>query len=447
MKFKNFLDFKTYLTFFFGSILATIFIYCINFYVLNGYSEYYICNELINLNLFIFDHNLELKFPFTCDSEYYTGFNDLSSILKDKFSYQYRPLYFVIVNLVSKLVSLFFVSNSIFIYIFSNIFIHLLIANISFWLIDNSLKTNLTKNTKFLVFLVFLLNPILKYGLFDPSHQTFTILNFAISFRILCSNKNYSFKKTILISVFLGFFSLINKVFFTTLIVLFIKLYFQKKNDFTTFLISKFSIGIFLFYIPTIIYTEYIKILGFTPYDSSTEFWKHFVWLKDYLLGKEVAIGMWYCQSIPENFACYLIDTTKTFLYLFLLIFFLIFKIYIVNRFNNIFLLSNVIFKNLIIVFAINFTFWSFIGWYPPIRFNLYSIFPFLFVLFLILIQVNQNHWIIFSNTIFFISYLIFLKHWNYPNILDLELVFFILFFFCILLLLFEYKEQIKIKN
>ena len=72
-------------------------------------------------------------------------------------------------------------------------------------------------------------------------------------------------------------------------------------------------------------------------------------------------------MSIPENFLCFFNDSFEMLKYLSggLLIIILFIKFSKIPR---------PLFKSLLQITLLSYLFWSFIGWYPPIRFNLYSL-------------------------------------------------------------------------
>lgn len=412
---------NNYLLFFTASLCINGFLYVLYFIFLDNYNNFYFCNELKVFTFEIFNNEISLDFPYTCDSEYYLGFRSLSEIIKNKFDYQFRPIYFLLINLISQFVKLFFFNDSIFIYIFSQIIFHALVINISFWLLISSLKERFNPRFTFLIFLIFHLNPIYKWGYIDPSHQTLTILNFCIAFYIMQKKSYFNNSNQYMFSLIFGFLSLANKVFFLTFFIYCLVIFIAKKNDLVTFIVTKFSFLLGIFYFPTFVYRRLIIYLGYIPYDSSTEFWGHFVWIKKFLLGIQTSGGSWYCQSIPENFICYLEDFFKVVIYLCAPIAYVSIKLLIVY-FSNLLRDDKSSIKFLFLIFMLNFLFWSLIGWYPPLRLNLYSVFPFIFILFIILLKYSIRKVQIISilNTM---VYLLSLKHWNYPSIVDFGLV------------------------
>lgn len=410
-----------YLIFFTTSLCINGFLYVLYFKLLDNYNNFYFCNDLKVFTFEIFNNEIKLDFPFTCDSEYYLGFRSLAEIIKNNFDYQFRPIYFLLINLLSQFVKLFFLNDSIFIYIFSQIIFHTLIINISFWLMISALKEKFNPKLTFLIFFTFHLNPIYKWGYIDPSHQTLTILNFYLALYIVQKKSYFNNSNQYMFSLIFGFLSLANKVFFLTFFIYCLVIFFGKKNDLVTFIVTKFSVLLGIFYFPTFAYRRLILYLGYTPFDSSTEFWGHFVWIKKFLLGIQTSGGSWYCQTIPENFICYFEDFFKVLIYLFVPLAYIIIK-FLIIYFSNLLNDDKSNIKFLFLIFMLNFLFWSLMGWYPPLRLNLYSVFPFIFTLFVILLKYStlKVQMISLLNTI---VYLLSLKHWNFPSIVDFGLV------------------------
>lgn len=434
----NLKSINKFLLLFFFSLLYTSFIYYLNFFLLEDYSKYYICSELRTFGINILDLRIDLILPYTCDSEYFLGFRDISEIIKNEFSYQFRPLYFLLVGIVSKVVSLFFIDDSLLIFIFGSLIFHLLIANLSFWLILKSFKEKFNTLTIAFMYFIFLLNPIFKWGIFDPSHQTLTVLNFCLIFYMLRNKNKITNTNIYIFSLIFGILFLLNKIFVLSFIVYSVIKFFQIKNDFVIYFSKTFSLKIFIFYFPTILYKRIIEFFGFVPYDSSTEFWQHFIWVKNFLFGNETSDGTWYCQSIPDNFLCYLEDSVLTLNYLILPIGYLLIKLAILFYFKLVKDSSQILLA-LIITFMINFSFWSLIGWYPPLRFNLYSFFPAIFVLFLVTFKHSPTRlkYILCSNLAI---YLLSLRHWNYPLVIDYNFIFYLNLIIFAIILIFDFK-------
>ena len=141
----------------------------------------------------------------------------------------------------------------------------------------------------------------------------------------------------------------------------------------------------------------------------------------------------WYCQSIPENFFCYFEDIwlSSTYLYLPLTLLILCF---VFSKNLNKTLLNNFLITGFITMF-----FWSFIGWYPPLRFGLYSYgnILMLFCIFYFTSFESKKIKIAYIFTIFF--GLLNISHWNNPNLLEItfldysSLIFLLIFIYLLI--------------
>jgi len=156
---------------------------------------------------------------------------------------------------------------------------------------------------------------------------------------------------------------------------------------------------------------------GYEIYDGLTKKWGQFIWIYDFIRGKVRYASDWHCVTIPENFICYFQDTGNTLLFLLVPILSVVI-LFVTKKFN-----SNI--EVIILMSCLYYyLFWSLIGWYPPLRFNLYSL-NYLFVLLLLVgyFQIerkSEKFFLITSNIIFFVS----ASHWNNPEILNLSSIF-----------------------
>ena len=171
-----------------------------------------------------------------------------------------------------------------------------------------------------------------------------------------------------------------------------------------------------MFLLPYIFYTIYIRLLGYEPYDAATQYWGQFIWVYYYFINIVKHSGEWYCQTIPENFICYFKDTLKTLYYLGLPILFSVFNFQLFKKIKN--CKTKKFEINLSLIVIVLFIFWSFIGWYPPLRFNLYSIGNgLILVLTMQYLYLNKlNEKIFFLASLIF--YFLFLNHWNFENVI-----------------------------
>ena len=142
-------------------------------------------------------------------------------------------------------------------------------------------------------------------------------------------------------------------------------------------------LSIVYFFIPVIFYYTSIFIFsGF--YDHQAEDWRQFIWVLDFLQGKETLQSGYFCQSPKLALKCYTNDIVMLAKYLATPA--LVCLAYIFSNFKTFSKpLNKVLGSSIVFTLIIN-LFWLFIGWYPPIRFSYYG----------------------FGNLVIFISILIF---------------------------------------
>jgi len=256
-----------------------------------------------------------------------------------------------------------------------------------------------------------MLNPIYKWGLFVPSHQTATLL--LIAFFIYFSSKK-DIEVDERIAFLFGLFFLFHRSFLISYLALVLFKNIKRLLKGKTYIRNGYLFIFFL--LPNLIYESFIRfILNRSTYDANTEYWGQFVWLYDFIRGKVRYESEWHCVTIPENFYCYFKDFRQMILYIAfpLLLVVLFFAVdYVVNKKNKYMYLQNILFITVCL-----FLFWSLIGWYPPVRFNFYSI-GHMVTLLLMLIFMSQVT--VYEKTIILISSIfayILIPHWNYPEI------------------------------
>ena len=203
MKIKNFnfLFLKTLIIRLFSLnisiLLGSIIIYSLNFIILENYDNYFLCNTIENINFTFFNSEFSLKYPISCDlHEYIEGIDRFNSIIEYDHSYQTRPVYILIINVISKFVQLFFTSESILIYLISIFIFHTNILALSSYFFLKILKLDYSLKIHNIINIFLLVSPIYKWGIFDPAHQTLVFLAFSISLYLLTyviKNTNVTF--------------------------------------------------------------------------------------------------------------------------------------------------------------------------------------------------------------------------------------------------------------
>jgi hypothetical protein len=134
----------------------------------------------------------------------------------------------------------------------------------------------------------------------------------------------------------------------------------------------------------------------------------------DFIRGKVRYQSEWHCVTIPENFICYFNDLKQMIMYILIPIL-LIGIILIVNIFSE--RKKYPLIKEVLFISISLFSFWSLIGWYPPIRFSFYSI-GHMVTLILLIFYLSEKK-VFLKSLIFFsiMSAYIFIPHWNTPEI------------------------------
>ena len=216
------------------------------------------------------------------------------------------------------------------------------------------------------------------------------------------------------LSILLGFLFLAHRPFLLVFVVYFFYLTKLKINKKNIIFGIKGSVYVLL---PYIAYRYFILFLGYELYDGLTKKWGQFIWIFDFVRGRVRYESDWHCVTMPKNFECYFQDTSNALLYL-LIPFLSVVTLFLTKKLNS--NLELIIFKSSIYYYL----FWSLIGWYPPLRFNLYSL-NYLLVLLLSIgffktKKKTEKVFLLTSNIIFFASS----SHWNNPNIINIEIMF-----------------------
>jgi len=395
--------------------------------------NYYICNELIDYTVNVLSTNVEFTYPKSCDQELYQrGFTNLQEVFAEDFNYQDRPLYILLIAFVNSGVKFFvglFSFESINTTFLSTFLVQIGIAAISLVLIKKIYfkdeELSFTNST--LLPLILLISPLFKWGIFDPSHQLLTFLAILVSIYFVQSSKTVNFNSSFLF----GLLFLLHRSFLVTFAwILLFEIYSNRDH-----LIKDFKYKCCLFFLaPTVAYQIYIKlILGNNPYDANTEYWGQFIWIFDFLRGKINYQSEWHCVTIPGNFLCYIQDNFQLLLYLSVLILFVLYFYFSQFRINKNFDES---IKLTVSICLFLYIFWSFIGWYPPIRFSYYSLGHLIVLLFIKSIIMHKNNFGKFLITTSYIFYTLNLNHWNSPQTVEMNLFMYfsiVLFFIYVL--------------
>lgn len=382
-----------------------LFIFLFVFQAINP--NFYFCSQLIDYNL-----NFNFIFPESCDQNYYfEGFMKFSNVFNEDFNYQSRPLYILLVNLVYSLFTNFF-DLGIFNFYISIFLSQIFITSLSSFLIYSFLSSSLNFHniSKLYLTIFMMLNPLVKWGIFDPSHQLLTIL--VIVFNVWLIEKNY-FKINYKFGLLFGFLVLLHREFLVSYFALLVYKTFKENNKFK--FLSKNYFYLIFSTIPTLTYNIYIsQFLGRSTYDANSEYWGQFIWIAYFILGKKKFESDWHCVEIPDNFICYFQDNILTLIYLIVP-----FVLVVLN-----FLFLKVKQKKLLslnITVLTIFLFWSLIGWYPPIRFSFYSIGNLVILLNIFIFFNTTNKILRYTHLLSYSTYCLFINHWNYENIIEIN--------------------------
>ena len=417
------------------SLIVSIFIFSFSFIFKFIDPNYYICNKLKIYKISFFNRIIEINYPISCDQEpYYSAIKNLNHLFSEGYIYQGRPLYIAMNKIFYEFLSSIFINiNDEIILHVSVHFFHLLVACFSAILIVKIFELNqkLTLTNRFIIISLILLSPLFKWGAYDPSNQTLTLIVLLLTTYVLKFQKlNPKF------SLIFGILSLMHRTFLVGFV--FILLYnFWTSGDFKNLKKYKsYILNGLIVLIPTVLYNLYIFLqINQTPYDANSSYWGQFIWIIYYFFGSRRFEGLFHCMDIPDFIFCYFVDNIKLFLYLFLPILFL----FIYKNFFN-FKKNQVYFFSLTSLFF--YIFYLFIGWYPPIRFSYYSLGHFIVVISIYslfcLEKKKQRNLLASVLAIYFL----FLNHWNFPQVLGINI--FIILSFLVLIVNRIHTNKLK---
>ena len=438
---------KNIIVLFASNLILIFMLLVILFQIFPENSNYYLCNNFVYLEIFSF----EFSFPNSCDSEIYLiGVDNFSSISTFDYNYQTRPVYILSIKFIKYFLG-FFLNDIFLLNFFSFTIFHYLILNFSIMIIFNILNIQKKLYLILSVSILVLLNPILKWGIFDAAHQTLTLPAFSLSMYFL--TKEIDEQRRYYYSFFLGIMILTNMTFGLTFMFMLFGYFKSSKNIKIT--MKKNILSIMYFLLPYLSWNFYITFLGYKPYNAAINYWYQFKWIPAYFVNGYENINFsinledydkseFYCMSLPENFVCYFKDFANTIEYLLLPTLLILFVIAFKKNFINSLTTLNY-FYPLLIVFCTNFLFWSLIGWYPPLRMNLYS-YGYLITFLLIIIYLKLGKFEKFIYMFVNILYLVSLNHWNNPNVVSKNLGILVSYIIFFLFLMYSFN-QLKIKR
>ena len=259
-------------------------------------------------------------------------------------------------------------------------------------------------------------------SIFLPSNQTNSFLVISLLFYISKKSQSINF---LLTSFILGLLILIYRPFALCFVILTFYIIREKQSIFSK--LQKLIKNLILFLMPWYLYQSLIRFLGYTPYDDLANTWGQFRWLANYLIRpvnflSDKIIGQpvldkknysdgWHCAELPDNFICYFVDNFYSLIYMGIPI---IVTTIFIKKFS---LIESDILNKVIAIFLLVYSFFSLIGWYPPLRFTLYSLSNTYFLIIAILILKNDLN----IGSLFHFTgigfYFFGLNHWNAPSI------------------------------
>ena len=430
-------------------LFATFLIYTLVFNANLIENDHFICTEVKQFENRIFNNDRTYSFPKSCDQDYYyQGFINPRSIIETNHPYQTRPLYISSVFVISKILDIFLNIDEIPLTQISAIINHALILLTSIVLIKKALGIEESSIKKEILLILLLLNPIMKWGIFLPSNQTNSFLVISLLFYI---SKKFQSINFLLTSFILGLLILIYRPFALCFVILTFYLIREKQSIFSK--LQKLIKNLILFLMPWYLYQSLIRFLGYTPYDDLANTWGQFRWLANYLirpvnflsdkiigqpvLDKKNYSGGWHCAELPDNFICYFVDNINSLMYMGVPI---IITIIFIKKVTPI---DRDILNKVIGIFILVYSFFSLIGWYPPMRFTLYSLANIYFLIITILIYKNDLTTASLFHLIGIGLYFFGLNHWNDPNIVTVN-IFIILGSFIGFISLFKPENLVK---
>ncbi|MDA9706060.1 hypothetical protein N9U94_02395 [Acidimicrobiaceae bacterium] len=393
-------------------LIFSIISYIYHFIIQDSLPEFFYCTEVLNNLKFL---NTSFYYPESCDQvQYYYGFTDLRAIYDGTFIYQERFLFILfvfVVNLFLNTVLSLFGDFGNVVTPLSTFLSQIFIFSITcFYVIKIFIRENNIKLYSLLIICsVIFFNPMFKWGVFLPSHQTLTFLAYVVFVYFLINQAKFELKK---ISIIFGLLIFLHKEFIIAYFFIEFFNLIKSKNFFVKIneRLPNFLIAI----TPYISYKLFFRFFNLDGFNANTEIYGQFIWLKDAIFGYNQYFSDWHCTTIPENFLCYFSDTLNMLYYMIVPVVVVIFSLFFVNK--TIF--KNFYFLELIYVALVFSLFWSLIGWYPPLRFNLYALGYLISILYLVFIFSNKDNIVKTILTLNYIFFFLSLNHWNDPNII-----------------------------
>lgn len=400
-KINKFLKFNLITTFFAFTL------YFLVFYIFNKFNDYALCTRIELLETSFSGFNLNYLYTRSCDEEpYFAVLENIKNLYSiDGFQYQNRPIFLIFAYSINKLISNFFgMDQSLFVFQLSYLILQIFILTITTFVLNHVININNNYKNFSLTLLFLILSPIFKWTLFEAGSHTQTGIVFLLGIYFF---KNLRFIDLFFVHIIIGLLYLSHRSFIVLYLYL---LYLIVVNNNTYKIIIKKSLKSSVYFFLPILGYEIFKYYFTTGEDHNIEVYNQFFWVFDYIRGYDTnGVTGWYCQKLPQNFICYFKDNLQTIKFLYIPVIFIIF--YLIKQKKSIF--KRDYWRPLFEMFFLINLFWSFIGWYPPVRFSFYS-WGHLIIFILVIIYYDLKT--TFQKIIFIFAYVLFfflLNHYN----------------------------------
>ena len=351
------------------TFFSIVVVYIIDFYFLeNYYNQQFWCVEIIK-DFRIYSLN-NIRLPIHCDEgPYQFAITSIDNFFNETNPYQGRPLFILILSLLNNLFSIvnFLNLSSYQIYKLSMLIIQVSIIFLIIKIFISLMKIKSFDNREYLLILLLISIPSLRWNIFLASVGNLPFLLFLISLNYLMRG-NFQKKDTTNIFLLYGLFSLahLSSIIYGLIILLYIFIN-QKKIQFKdVFLNLIFLLGFQSFY------RFIIYLSPYDYFDWNRDVYNQFYWILSAFDPENSA----NCQTLSTFLKCNN-DVTFSYIGYFSILIFYFFCMTVLINYLKIDI-PKIIKLSLYINFVI-FIFWSLQGLYEPFRFVNYSIGYFFF--------------------------------------------------------------------
>ena len=351
------------------TFFTIVVIYFIDFYFLeNYYNQQFWCVEIIK-DFKIYNLN-NIRLPIHCDEgPYQFAITSIDNFFNETNPYQGRPLFILILSSLNNLFSFvnFLNLSSYEIYKLSMLIVQVSIIFLIIKIFISLMKIKSFDNREYLLILLLISIPSLRWNIFLASVGNLPFLLFLISLNYLMRG-NFQKKDTTNIFLLYGLFSLahLSSIIYGLIILLYIFIN-QKKIQFKDILLNLiFLLGFQSFY------RFIIYLSPYDYFDWNRDVYNQFYWILSAFDPENSA----NCQTLSTFLKCNNVVTFSYIGYFSILIFYFFCMTVLLNYLKID--IPKIIKLSLYINFVI-FLFWSLQGLYEPFRFINYSIGYFFF--------------------------------------------------------------------